>query len=216
MFWRFEPLNHYWFYWTVNVHSGCCFDKSVLWSRLGKHLTQKPAESVQFTKVWKERSPKAPILSFRILTFWDLKCCHFWDGPDRFFDENTMNCWYYGMGPIFSESLGIKDVIPLIRNLNIVFSIMKPLFAFRCHVIVHINKHMVPTLRNVTFKTFEPVQNYVPGRYGPGHLKAYVWAAQFDKNIKNPLSKILVIHHQRLCFVTSRRTGNKHSLVFRW
>ena len=41
-------------------------------------------------------------------------------------------------GVVANESLGFKGTIPLMRNLTIVFSIMKPIFEFRCHVIVPI------------------------------------------------------------------------------
>ena len=55
-------------------------------------------------------------------------------------------------GVAANESLGFKGTIPLMRNLTMVFSIMKPIFDFRCHVTAASTQHMVPTLTNVTFK----------------------------------------------------------------
>ena len=37
-------------------------------------------------------------------------------------------------GVVANESLGFKGTIPLMRNLTMFFSIMKPTFDFRCHV----------------------------------------------------------------------------------
>ena len=56
------------------------------------------------------------------------------------------------MGPVFSESLGSKGLILWIKVDNFYFIPLMPIFVFACPLIQHITQHMVPTLRNVTFK----------------------------------------------------------------